>query len=378
MVRQAATILLVDDNAVLLRSIERLLRMEGFQVLTAKDGIDALRQMEKNPPPDLIISDISMPSMDGFEFFQAVRQHFEWLDIPFLFLTARDQIDDLRRGYNLGVDDYIVKPLDNERLLLIIRSKLKRRTELMEHLNVQQHALDQAKRELAMMVAHELRTPLVSISMVAEILSREIDKMGPEQVQDMLDTMQSGSARLTRLSEQMVMFVQLQSGALEHSIRDHVRPSAVRDAVVGAIERARQFIHRQHEVPVEYEEEELGARIRGDLSSLEHALAELISNAVTFSPPDKPVTIAEWLDNGFVWLTISDKGPGIPEDELARVFEPYHQVNRQQYEQQGIGIGLPLAQGIIAAHDGVLEIRSVVGRGTQAIVGLPLWPPDGN
>jgi signal transduction histidine kinase len=329
-------------------------------------------------PPDLIVSDISMPSMDGFEFFEAVRRRDEWLHIPFLFLTARDQMDDLRRGYALGADDYIVKPLDHERLLLIIRSKLKRRAELMEHIYVQQHALDQAKRELAMMVAHELRTPLVSISMVTEILSREINKMGPEQVQDMLDTMQSGSVRLTRLSEQMVMFVQLQSGALAHSIREHVRPSTIRDALLGAIDRAHQFTYRQREVAVELEEVDKDVTIKGDLTSLKHALAELISNAITFTTPDDKVNITTWTDNAIVWITITDKGPGIPENELARIFEPYHQVNRHQYEQQGIGIGLPLAQGIVTAHDGVLEIRSVVGRGTQAIVGLPLWNPDGS
>jgi signal transduction histidine kinase len=290
-----------------------------------------------------------------------------------VFLTARDQPDDLRRGYALGVDDYLVKPLDHERLLLIIRSKLKRRAELMEHIYVQQHALDLAKRELATMVAHELRTPLVSISMVTEMLTREINKMGPEQVQAMLDTMQSGSARLTRLSEQMVMFVQLQSGALAHSISHHVHPSTVWDTVIGAVERARQFTYRQRDAVIEFEEIERDVQIGGDLGALSHALAELISNAINFTLPEGKVNITGWAADGFAWITITDAGPGIPDSELTRVFEPYYQVNRKQYEQQGIGIGLSLAQGIVTAHDGLLEIRSVPGKGTQAIVGLPLW-----
>lgn len=209
------TILFVDDNPALLRSVERLLRLEGFGVLLAADGDEALQQLEASTePPDLIISDISMPKMDGFSFFEEVRRREAWIGIPFLFLTARDQIDDLKRGYSLGADDYLVKPLDQDRLLMIVRGKLKRRDELLSHIQVQQNALDAAKRDLSMMVAHELRTPLVSISMVSDLLTREMDKMETDQLQDLLDTMKSGSSRLTRLVEQMVMFVQLQSGSL--------------------------------------------------------------------------------------------------------------------------------------------------------------------
>jgi two-component system OmpR family response regulator len=126
--KHPAVILFADDNLALLRTVERLLRMEGFLVLVAADGQQALRRLEMaNPTPDLIISDIGMPHMDGFALFETVRQRQEWVNIPFLFLTARDQIEDLRRGYALGADDYLVKPLEQERLLMIVRSKLKRR-----------------------------------------------------------------------------------------------------------------------------------------------------------------------------------------------------------------------------------------------------------
>ncbi|MBN1202306.1 MAG: response regulator [Anaerolineae bacterium] len=371
---QAATILFVDDNPALLRSVERLLLMEGFNVVLASNGEEALEKLEAAAKsPDLIISDISMPKMDGFEFFEVVRDRREWFDIPFLFLTARDQIDDLRRGYSLGADDYMVKPLDHERLLLIIRSKLKRRGEMLGHIEGQQRALDDAKRELSMMVSHELRTPLVSITMVTDILTREINKMEPEQVKDMLQTMQSGSVRLTRLVEQMVMFVQYQSGALGDAIRAHARPNIIRNAVIGAIDRARQHSYRQREVPLRFDESDPDAQVSGDLMSLTHAFSELLSNAMAFSPPDGEIVITQWVADDMVWITITDQGPGMSEDELATVFQPFHQVNRKQYEQQGVGIGLVLAKGVFEAHDGLLELRSVVDRGTQAIVGLPVW-----
>lgn len=367
------TILFVDDNEALLRSVERLLRMEGFHVVLASDGKDALDKLHEAPHvPDLIISDITMPKMDGFAFFKEVRRHDKWLGIPFLFLTARDQIDDLRTGYSLGADDYLVKPLEQERLLLVIQAKLKRRAELLEHIQVKESALETAKRELALMIAHELRTPLVSISMVTDILSRDMEQMGHSQTADLVETMRSGSIRLSRLIEQMVLYVQLRSGALHDSVVSHARPGYVRDAVIGAVDRARQFSYRQREIPLRFEESDPDVLISGDLGSLKHALAELLSNAMAFSTPQNLITVTQWVADGYVWITITDQGPGIPENELAEVFRPYHQINRQKYEQQGVGIGLPLARGIILAHGGTLELRSALGKGTQAIVCLPI------
>lgn len=362
----------VDDNPALLRSMERLLRVEGYQVALAIDGKEALHHLETVPPlPDLIISDIAMPHMDGFEFFEAVRSREDWLDIPFLFLTARDQIDDLRRGYSLGADDYLVKPLDQERLLLVVRSKLKRRTELLERIHVQQDALEKAKTNLALMVAHELRTPLVSISMVADILTREMTQMDETQVGALLATMQSGSIRLTRLVEQMVMYVQLQSGSLTDAVQQHLRPVEVQDTIVGSIKRTRQFDYRRRRIPIQFEAQAEGVKVAGDINSLRHALSEVMTNAIMFSHDDAHIQVTEWVADGLVWTAVTDNGPGIPPDELPRVFEPFYQVNRQRHEQQGIGLGLTLAKGIVEAHHGSVEVQSRLGQGTLVTLALP-------
>ena len=113
---RAATILIVDDNAALLRSVERLLRLEGFRTLMAADGLEALEIMsEAGELPGLIVGDISMPRMGGFALFEEVRSREAWVDIPFLFLTARDQLDDLRRGYSPRAGGYLGKPAGPER-----------------------------------------------------------------------------------------------------------------------------------------------------------------------------------------------------------------------------------------------------------------------
>lgn len=150
----------------------------------------------------------------------------------------------------------------------------------------------------------------------------------------------------------------------------------MREAITGGVDRARQFCYRQTNVPVQFDEQSPEVLIYGDMGALKHAMAELLANAMAFSPAKEVVLIEQWAAGKTVWVSIVDRGPGIPDNELERVFEPYRQANRQKYEQQGIGIGLPLARGIIEAHRGSLEIYSVVGKGTQALVGLPIHNPD--
>lgn len=366
-------LMFVDDNEVLLSSMGYFLELEGFEVMLAEDGVDALNQLKAAQHlPDLIISDIAMPNMDGFELFEAIRANDEWISIQFLFLTARDQEEDLSRGYALGADDYLLKPFNQDRLLMVIRNKLLRRQEWMTHLKSQQEALEKAKNTLSMMVSHELRTPLVSMNIVSDMLFEEIDNMEPEQVRGLLDSMQSGSVRLTRLVEQMVMYVQVKSGALLDSLQQYFRPRSMAEAVEGAIKQARLFDYRRRDIPLHTENPGYDVQINCDLNSLQHALAELILNAISFSPPTGSVMIRQMIQNGYVALVVCDEGKGIPDHELARVFDAFYQVDRAKNEQQGIGIGLTLAKDIIGAHHGTVRIESGVGRGTEVHVRLPI------
>lgn len=124
------TILIVEDNDVLRQGLHELLLSEGYAVLTASHGMDAIEQM-KTKPPDLILSDIAMPEMDGYLFFEEVRTRPEWVSIPFIFLTARRGRDEIFTGKKLGVEDYLVKPITRQELLTTIRSRLTRSQQLL-------------------------------------------------------------------------------------------------------------------------------------------------------------------------------------------------------------------------------------------------------
>jgi putative two-component system response regulator len=123
------TLLIVEDNPVLREGLHEMLELEGFNVMTASNGREALEKMA-SLSPDLILSDIAMPEMDGYAFFRAVRNNPEWISIPFLFLTARGEKHDILAGKDLGADDYLVKPLTREELLTAVRARLGRSQQL--------------------------------------------------------------------------------------------------------------------------------------------------------------------------------------------------------------------------------------------------------
>jgi putative two-component system response regulator len=124
------TIMIVEDHDILREGLQILLEAEGYKVLSAVHGLDALQQMETNSP-DLILSDISMPEMDGFAFYEAVRHRSDWITIPFIFLTARGEREDVFASKKLGVEDYLVKPVDTKELVAAVHSRLERSQQLM-------------------------------------------------------------------------------------------------------------------------------------------------------------------------------------------------------------------------------------------------------
>ncbi|MGB2894604.1 MAG: response regulator [Anaerolineales bacterium] len=123
------TILMVDDNPIIRDSVDEILTLSGYTSLTAADGVEALELMASHKP-DLIISDIMMPRMDGYAFFEALKDIREWSTIPFIFLTARGEKMDIRSGYRMGADRYLVKPLELEDLLIAVETRLERAAEL--------------------------------------------------------------------------------------------------------------------------------------------------------------------------------------------------------------------------------------------------------
>jgi two-component system sensor histidine kinase/response regulator len=363
------TILVIEDEQDLREEIADILRFEGYEVLEAEDGQSGV-QLAKQQHPELIICDIMMPVMDGFSVLTEIRSQAETALTPFIFLTARAAKSDMRQGMDQGADDYLAKPFTHEELVSAVQARLKRRQTITEMSNAE---LEHAKTQLTRLVAHELRTPLVSIKMVSEIISRRVGQLPVEQLQELLGSLTAGSKRLSHLVEQMILLTHLDTNYLtEDFVRTQGFFVPMSNILPPAVGLARQFAKRKSDLPINLDMQAGNAVVLCDTASLKHAFAELIGNALAFSPENQHVDVSQWEADSTVWIEIADQGLGIPQDQLTKAMEAFQQVNREKHEQQGMGLGLPLSSRIIEIHRGKLELNSTVGQGTRARIQLPV------
>jgi CheY-like chemotaxis protein len=206
------TILLVEDDVALLEGMGDTLEMMGYQTIKATNGREGLERLAQ-VRPDLIISDIMMPEMDGYEFHKAVSSMSDTATIPFIFLTAKSDQADVRKGLREGVDAYLTKPFDLEDLLLHVQNKLDRFATIRNQTMAQ---LDELQRQIVTMFSHELRTPLTYIQGYTDLMADSSVATSPEEMTMFLQGIQAGSRRLNRLVESLLILVQLDTNVYAH------------------------------------------------------------------------------------------------------------------------------------------------------------------
>jgi len=363
------TILVVEDDATMLTGVRDVLQLAGYQVITAEDGLAGLKALEQTRP-DLIISDIMMPGLDGYDFLQKVRENPEWLDIPIIFLTAKGEKMDIRLGKQLGVDDYITKPFDSEDLLVAVEAKLKRSQELQA---IAAGRLAQLRQAILNMLSHELRTPLTLIRGYTELMT-EGEEIGTEELKHFLRGLRTGSERLNRLVEDLLLLISLETGEAAESFawrRQRISLETVVRQV--ALTYQAQLSQRGSPLKLTMELPDSLPEVMGDTEYLADALGRLVDNAIKFSKPEGgEIRLRAVQEGAWVRLEVEDQGIGIPAAELPRLFEPLYQVNRERMEQQGAGIGLTIAKGLVELHGGRIEVESEVGVGSRFSILLPV------
>jgi two-component system sensor histidine kinase/response regulator len=362
------TILVIEDERELRNNILKMLTFEGFEAIGAENGEEGIASAFESDP-DLIICDVMMPYVDGHQVLSTLRDEPKTRLTPFIFLTARAERDDLRLGMELGADDYVTKPFTQEELLSAIETRLRRAQVVAE---VRDDLLQKAKMRFANLVSHELRTPLNRISMVNELISDGFASMSEEELRQLLTMLDQGSQRLSRLVEQTVIFTEFETGLMEkEKVLEHALPLQIGDLVAKSIELGRRFAWRNADLCINTDVHYPEAIVLGHEHLLIHALAELIANALSFSPLDAEVRITQDVQDGRVRVGIVDRGPGISPGEVDTALDIFSQVNRERREQQGVGLGLPLARRIITAYDGELVLQPGNGEGIEAAIYLP-------
>jgi two-component system sensor histidine kinase/response regulator len=365
MTHKQQTILLVDDEESLLDIVGSVLEAENFGVLTARSVDKAIEHLNATTP-DIIISDITMPGKNGFDFFAYVRSLPHLQHVPFLFLSAHSDSESVVAGKEMGSDDYLTKPVDFHLLLSSIRGKLKRKEQLSVAANY--HA-DKMKNEIFRLITHEMRTPLTSILGATEMLSDPQSAYSQKELTEFLRMLQNSSKRLNTMVDDFLTATKIESGeiAREMEVKEYrITPFHVVNRIIDDME----YQMRHCQVTVENRIPDITISVFMYASHIENILRRLMDNAVKFSHPGSAVIIGMHEHEGYVF-SVQDFGIGVDQEKWSVLFQKFGQVDREKHEQQGSGLGLYIAYNLAKLNGGDLWLESREGSGSTFYVRFP-------
>jgi two-component system sensor histidine kinase/response regulator len=357
-------VLVIEDDENIRGDLLELLEGEGFVASVADDGLAGVAAARASLP-DLILCDIMMPSLDGFGVLDELSQDPVTATIPFIFLTARSDKSDVRRGMELGADDYLTKPVEQAELLRAIETRLAKQAALDKKF---QRKLKDLRDTLAFSLPHEFRTPLTGILTSAEIL-RDHGPLEPSDVNELADIVYRSATRMNRLVMNYLLYAELELAMTDPDKVQALRQSRTDDAKTiverVALEKA-QAAERGGDLKLELKV----AAPRIAPSHLEKIIIELLDNTFKYSKAGTPVYVTCGpAPNGFT-LSVSDHGRGMTAAQIADV-GAYVQFERKVHEQQGSGLGLAIARRLAEVYGGDLTIESTPGQQTTVHVILP-------
>ncbi|MCA1993886.1 MAG: response regulator [Coleofasciculus sp. S288] len=361
-----AKILIIEDEENIRENTLEMLEAENFEVIGAANGQQGI-ELALAAQPDLIICDIMMPQLDGYGVLSQLRTNPYTETIPFVFLTAKTAKSDRRKGMAMGADDYLEKPFTRDELLSIVTTQLKKQDVLKRQ---SEKKLDELRGNLIHSLPHELHTPLNGIFGLSRLLIDCYDAMERDEALEMLEEIYASGTRLYRLTQNFLLYAQLEITAADPEQVEALRRSGEKSysqAIITevALQKAKQAT-RETDLHLELQE----VTVRMPELKFRKILEEIIDNAFKFSPPETPIRVISSLkDNTFI-LRVIDRGRGMTKAQIANI-GAYMQFERKLYEQQGSGLGLIIAKRLAELHGGRLTIESSSDKQTLVCVVLP-------
>ncbi|MEO5887155.1 MAG: response regulator [Anaerolineales bacterium] len=349
------TILIIDDEPALLLGLAAIIKRHGYNVVTAADGNEGLRKAGESMP-DLILSDVMMPPPNGFELRRLLSLDAALAPIPFIFLTARSNVEDRVSGIREGADDYITKPFETEELLARIEAVLRRvKTEQArgrEQMKViAQQDMDKLRSEILQNFHHELRTPLTNILMPLELAANNRFS-SPEEQSKFINIALSNADRLESLVTDLIVLSNIDHGNL-NTIR---QPIDVDSHILAPVQkRLKRYQTKELEFLTEISQE---GRITAPRREFIHAVVHLMDNAFKFSFDKGQVSLSvRPRSNGGVDILVQDEGLGISSELREKVFERFYQTSQgDRREYEGLGVGLNIARAVFQSLNGNVEV----------------------
>lgn len=417
-------ILIVEDSAVQAEYLKRILEKNEYNVKRASSAEKAIELLNEFIP-DMIISDIIMPGMNGYEFCAVIKSSDNFKNIPTILLTALSDIKDILQGLECGADSFVIKPyntsfllqkikdllsddfknakLENINFNLMITGKkytvnssparvvellvstyenmLKRNMELeelnsvmtsakkeIEDKNQELEKLNEQKNYLIGMAAHDLRNPIGAIKAYSEFLTEEVALIIGEEQKEYLSIIKSSADLMIDLVNEMLEFSHLSSGTIKLKLKNIDIKELIRETVMmNAITASNKNI----EIITKLPEEEIYAEI--DKFKIQQVLNNLITNAIKFSFSDTMIKINLRKYGRLINISVIDQGQGIKETELDKLFLPFQKLStKSTLGEKSTGLGLAIVKKLVDAHDGKIWAESEKGKGSTFSFNLPI------
>jgi CheY-like chemotaxis protein len=360
---QVLRILVIDDDPAIRAAVCAVLRAGGHQPVEATDGANGIERAQALLP-DLIISDVTMPGLDGYDVLRALKRNLATAAIPFIFLSGQLDEGFVRQGMGLGADDYIAKPFLPEQLFASIQARMERQ-------RVITAKLDQLRGSLVRSVPAEFFTPLNAVlgfSMLLLDNLRSGIEVSRDDLEDSLTGIHDAGEQLFRIASNYVLFTQLSSHAgLAQAPAPVLAPDVWEPALAAAVRK--HALQRSRTKDLHYSFARCPLHIRQE--HLEKLVIELLDNAIKFSRPGEWLSVTGVAVEGRYVLRVADHGRGMTEEQIASA-APMVQFDRQQFVQSGVGLGLQIARLLAQRYEGTLQIHRNPGSGITVEVNLPV------
>lgn len=364
------SVLIVDNDPLMVAMLTGVLTSRQYSVIKSYSGSEALKIIQDRSV-DLIICDVVMPSMTGYEFMQQVRKQPHGEKVPFVFMTSSDPAATLERIEKSTKEEVVIsKSVEPQELLSMVRQKLGdyARAEALT-----KRDFDAYRRRVVHTLSHEFRTPLTAINIGMEMLMRHKDSLSSEKATSLLEAVQRGGLRLEKLVKDFLTLQQIEAGMTAEAFKT----SAVTVAASGILERFLALKSAAYEasgVSFKVVDGSRGAQIAIVEQYIVDCLDRLVSNADKFSSENREIEVEVWATDTEVGFAVKDRGAGIDLDQLTQACEAFGQIDRERHEQQGSGLGLPIAFSHAKSHGGRIDFDTREDGGSIVTLVLPRAP----
>lgn len=384
----AARILLVDDNPKNIQVVANILSFHKYEVEYAMNGRDALEWISKDRF-DLVLLDVMMPEMDGFEVCQIIKRNEHFRDIPVIFLTARYDPDSVKKGFDCGAVDYIIKPFNPVEIVSRVKThiELKRNREQLSNLaqwleeQVNQRTqelqvanqklskamreiemLDQLKNEFLNILSHEIRTPLNGIIGPLELIKSD---MAGDNMPVLMHVLDESVQRLEKFSYKALEISNLKAKGRQYlNLTKVVLSEVIETCLSGLSSRL-----TEQKLMISILSQKHSTIVNADAVLIGEVFNIAIGNAIKYSPTGGIITIENMAQEGKLVYTISDEGKGFPQVVLDKAFRPF--VIGEAHIDLNMGLDLYFSKLVMIAHGGEINIRNTEDGGAQVILEFP-------